>query len=197
MRRGREQAELVKGCAAKHGCTPRAVRKWRDANDDRWIKFLAERAASGQIPVGVAALAPTEPRAWRDEELLTETQIRRLREAVADLFERAELAKRAGDLNAEMAYRQNAIKHVEALRRLEKDAPSIAKEAGDVVPRRAVEQALIGYAADVKARLQILPDRILTLFPALAEEIVRTLQNEVAEVMRSCAALSLSNGDPG
>jgi hypothetical protein len=60
-----------------------------------------------------------------------------------------------------------------------------------------VEQALIGYASAVKSQLQLLPDRILTLFPELAAEVAEVLRNEVAEVMRSASNLRLLDGEAG
>ena len=198
MRRGREQAELVKACAAKHGITPRGVRKWRDHNDSRWAQFLAERAVAGSLPVGSAQLqAPAVARQWTEEEIDLTRQIRRLKEAASDLGDRAELAKAVSDVDAEMQLRRMQVQHVEALRRLEKDAPGVQRESGDVVPRRAVEQALIGYASAVKSQLQLLPDRILTLFPELAAEVAEVLRNEVAEVMRSASNLRLFDGETG
>jgi len=196
MRRGREQAELVKACAAKHGITPRGVRKWRDANDDRWVRFLAERAAAGSLPVGAASTSvPVVERQWSDEELALDFQIRKLKEATADLRERAELAKQAGDLDAELSLRRMNLQHTEALRRLEKDAPGIQRESGDVVPRRQAEQALIGYASAIKASLQLLGPRLFSLFPELAAEVKDAFTREIQEVMRAASALKLGDGD--
>ena len=198
MRRGREQAELIKACAAKFGITPRGVRKWRDGGDSRWDQFLAERAVAGMIPIGSAAvMEPAVSRVWSEGELTLDTQIRKMKEATADLWERTELAKRAGDLDSEMTLRRMFLQHTESLRRLEKDAPGIQKESGDVVPLRMVEQALIGYAANVKSRLALVPDRVLSLFPELAEDVCRVLRSEVDEVMRSASQLTLSDGAPG
>ena len=196
MRRGREQAELVKACAAKHGITARGVRKWRDANDDRWVRFLAERAAAGSLPVGAASTSvPVVERQWSDEELALDFQIRKLKEATADLRERAELAKQAGDLDAELSLRRMNLQHTEALRRLEKDAPGIQRESGDVVPRRQAEQALIGYASAIKASLQLLGPRLFSLFPELAAEVKDAFTREIQEVMRAASALKLGDGD--
>jgi hypothetical protein len=199
MRRGREQAELVKACAAQYGVTPRGVRKWRDQQDSRWAKFLAERAAAGMVPVGAAsaAAAPAVARQWSEEEIDLARQIRRLKEAAADLGERAELAKAAGDVDAEMQLRRMHVQHVEALRRLEKDAPGIQRESGDVIPRRAAEQALVGYASAIKAALQLLPDRIFSLFPELAAEVKDAVLREVHEIQRAAATLKLSDAEPG
>jgi hypothetical protein len=196
MRRGREQAELVKACAAAHGITPRGVRKWRDANDDRWVRFLAARAAAGSLPVGSAAtVEPEEARQWTDTELALDFQIRKLKEATADLRERAELARKANDLDAEMALRRMTLQHTEALRRLEKDAPGILRESGDVIPRRQAEQALVGYASSIKASLQMLPNRIFSLFPELAAEVKDAVIREVQEIQRAAASLKLTDGE--
>lgn len=194
MRHGREQAELIKACAAKHGMTTRGVRKWREAGDPRWDRFLAERALAGTVPVGAVNLPPEPERNWTDEELAMDSQIRNLKIATADLRERAELAKRTGDLDSEMTLRRMWLQHTESLRRLEKDAPSIQKESGDVLPRRQVEQALIGYVSGVKSRLALVPDRIFSLFPDLAEDVVGVIRSEVDEVMRSASQLSLTDG---
>ena len=197
MRRGREQAELVKACAAKHGITPRGVRKWRDQNDARWAQFLAERAAAGMVPVGAAAAAApaTVARQWTEEEIDLNRQIRRLKETAADLWERAELAKAAGDIDAEMQLRRMHVQHTEALRRLEKEAPGIQRESGDVIPRRAAEQALIGYASAIKAALVLLPERIFSLFPEIAADVKAALLREVHEIQRAAATLKLTDGD--
>lgn len=197
MRRGREQAELVKACAAKHGITPRGVRKWRDQNDARWAQFLAERAAAGMVPVGAAAAAApaTVARQWTEEEIDLNRQIRRLKETAADLWERAELAKAAGDIDAEMQLRRMHVQHTEALRRLEKEAPGIQRESGDVISRRSAEQALIGYASAIKASLVLLPDRIFSLFPEIAADVKAAILREVQEIQRAAAALKLTDGD--
>jgi hypothetical protein len=184
-RHGREQADLVKACAARHGVTPRAVRKWRDQGDDRWNKFLAERAAAGMVPVGAAAPAvPVVAREWTDEELALENQIRKMKEATADLRERAELAKSIGDLDAEMALRRMWLQHAEALRRLEKDAPGISAASGDSVPRKQAVQAILQYSASVVAAVSNLPDRVISLLPQIGEDIATKIRAESEEVLR-------------
>jgi hypothetical protein len=191
-RHGREQADLVKACAARHGVTPRAVRKWRDQGDDRWNKFLAERAAAGMIPVGAASPAvPVVAREWTDEELTLENQIRKMKEATADLRERAELAKSIGDLDAEMALRRMWLQHAEALRRLEKDAPGIQHASGDVVPKKLAAQTILQYSAAVAAAVSNLPDRILSLIPSVGEEIAAKIREETNEVMRAAKEVRL------
>jgi hypothetical protein len=191
-RHGREQADLVKACAAKHGVTPRAVRKWRDQGDTRWNKFLAERAAAGMIPVGAAApAAPVVAREWTDEELALENQIRKMKEATVDLRERAELAKSSGDLDAEMALRRMWLQHTEALRRLEKDAPGIQHASGDAVSKKIAAQTFLQYSATVAAAVSNLPDRILSLLPQLGEDIAAKIRGEVDEVMRTAKEVRL------
>ena len=196
MRHGREQAELIKTCAARHGVTPRAVRKWRDAADPRWGKFIADRAIAGMVPMGSAAVAPAQsanPREWTDEELTLDTQIRKLKEATADLRERAELAKSVGDLDSEMTLRRMWLQHAEALRRLEKDAPGIATASGDVVSKRLFHQALLQYSAGVAAAVSNLPDRILSLLPQLGEDIAAKIRAEISDVMRSAKEIRLDD----
>lgn len=191
-RHGREQADLVKACAARHGVTPRAVRKWRDQGDERWNKFLAERAAAGMVPVGAAAPAvPVVAREWTDEELALENQIRKMKEATADLRERAELAKSIGDLDAEMALRRMWLQHAEALRRLEKDAPGIQHASGDSVSKKIAAQTFLQYSATVAAAVSNLPDRILSLLPQLGEDIAAKIRGEVEEVMRTAKEVRL------
>lgn len=190
-RHGREQADLVKSCAARHGVTPRAVRKWRDAADPRWNQFLAERAAAGMIPVGSAApAAPSIAREWSDEDLTLENQIRKMKEATADLRERAELAKSVGDLDAEMSLRRMWLQHAEALRRLEKDAPGISAASGDVVNRKQAVQVLMQYSAAIAAALTNLPDRILSLVPQVADDIAAKIRAETEEVQRAAQAIN-------
>jgi hypothetical protein len=193
MKRGREQSDLVKACAAKHGVTPRAVRKWRDQTDSRWVRFLSERAAAGAVPLGSAALATVEAREWTEEELDLRFQIRKLKEQVADLRERAELAQRAGELDAEMSLRRMWLQHTEALRRLEKDAPAIQKETGEVIPAGPVKRAIFGYVSQVKSRIGLVVDRVLSLHPDLIPEVVQTLQTEIDECLRAAASIDLSN----
>ena len=191
-RHGREQADLVKACAAKHGVTTRAVRKWRDQVDPRWNKFLAERAAAGMVPVGAAApAAPVVAREWSDEELALENQIRKMKESTADLRERAELAKSAGDLDAEMALRRMWLQHAEALRRLEKDAPGISAAAGDVVPKKIAAQTILQYSAAIRAAVANLPDRILSLLPQLGDDLAAKIRAEADEVMRAAKDVRL------
>ena len=189
-RHGREQADLVKACAARHGVTPRAVRKWRDQVDPRWNQFLAERAAAGMIPVGSAAPAPSIPREWSDEDLTLENQIRKMKEATADLRERAELAKSVGDLDAEMSLRRMWLQHAEALRRLEKDAPGISAASGDVVNRKQAVQVLMQYSAAIAAALSNLPDRILSLLPQVADDIAAKIRAEAEEVQRAAQQIN-------
>ena len=185
-RHGREQADLVKACAAAHGVTPRAVRKWRDAADDRWNKFLAERAAAGMVPVGLASpSAPAVAREWSDEELALDNQIRKMKEATADLRERAELAKSVGDLDAEMALRRMWLQHAEALRRLEKDAPGISAASGDVVPKKLALQIIAQYSAAIAAAVANLPDRLISILPALGEDIAEKIRAEADEIRRA------------
>ena len=194
MKRGREQSDLVKACAAAHGVTPRAVRKWRDAVDPRWVKFLAERAAAGSVPLGSAALPPApEPREWNDEELDLRFQIRKLKEQVADLRERAELAQRAEDLDAEMTLRKMWLQHTEALRRLEKDAPAIQRETGEVIPVGPVKRAIFGYVSQVKSRIALVVDRVMSLHPDLIPEVVQTLQNEIDECLHAASSIDVSH----
>lgn len=191
-RHGREQADLIKACAAKHGVTTRAVRKWRDLGDDRWNKFLSERAMAGMVSVGAAAPAPVSaPRQWSDEELAMDHQLRKMKEATADLRERAELAKSVGDLDAEMAIRRMWLQHAEALRRLEKDAPGIQTSAGDVLPKRIVQQTILQYSAGVAAAVANLPDRILSLLPTIGEDIAAKIRAEAHEVMRAAKEVRL------
>jgi hypothetical protein len=185
-RHGREQADLVKACAAAHGVTTRAVRKWRDQADGRWSKFLAERAAAGMVPVGLASpAAPAVCREWSDEELALDNQIRKMKEATADLRERAELAKSVGDLDAEMALRRMWLQHAEALRRLEKDAPGISAASGEVVQRKQAVQAILQYSASVVAAVSNLPDRILSLLPQIGDDLAAKIRAETDEVLRA------------
>ena len=191
-RHGREQADLVKACAAAHGVTPRAVRKWRDAADDRWNKFLAERAAAGMVPVGLASpSAPAVAREWSDEELALDNQIRKMKEATADLRERAELAKTVGDLDAEMALRRMWLQHAEALRRLEKDAPGISAASGDVVPKKLALQIIAQYSAAIAAAVANLPDRLISILPALGEDIAEKIRAEADEIRRAAKDIRL------
>ena len=191
-RHGREQADLVKACAAAHGVTPRAVRKWRDAADDRWNKFLAERAAAGMVPVGLASpAAPAVSREWSDEELALDNQIRKMKEATADLRERAELAKSVGDLDAEMALRRMWLQHAEALRRLEKDAPGISAASGDVVPKKLALQIIAQYSAAIAAAVANLPDRLISILPALGEDIAEKIRAEADEIRRAAKDIRL------
>lgn len=185
-RHGREQADLVKACAAAHGVTTRAVRKWRDQADGRWSKFLAERAAAGMVPVGLASPAsPAVCREWSDEELALDNQIRKMKEATADLRERAELAKSVGDLDAEMALRRMWLQHAEALRRLEKDAPGISAASGEVVQRKQAVQVILQYSASVVAAVSNLPDRILSLLPQIGDDLAAKIRAETDEVLRA------------
>lgn len=191
-RHGREQADLVKACAAAHGVTTRAVRKWRDQADGRWSKFLAERAAAGMVPVGLASpAAPAVSREWTDEELALDNQIRKMKEATADLRERAELAKACGDLDAEMALRRMWLQHAEALRRLEKDAPGIQHASGDVVPKKILNQTILQYSAAIRAAVANLPDRILSLLPQVGDELAAKIRAESDEVMRAAKDIRL------
>ena len=191
-RHGREQSDLVKACAAAHGVTTRAVRKWRDQGDSRWSKFLAERAAAGMVPVGSASVPqPTVVREWTDEELALENQIRKLKEATADLRERAELAKSVGDLDAEMSLRRMWLQHAEALRRLEKDAPGLSAASGGVVNKKLVHQSILQYSAAVAAAVSNLPDRILSLLPTVGDDIAAKIRAESEEVMRAAKEVRL------
>ena len=189
---GREQAELIKACAAAHGVTTRAVRKWRDQADARWSKFLAERAAAGMVPVGLASpAAPAVSREWSDEELTLDNQIRKMKEATADLRERAELAKSVGDLDAEMALRRMWLQHAEALRRLEKDAPGISAASGDVVPKKLAVQIIVGYSAAIAAAVANLPDRLISMLPSLGDDIAEKIRAEADEIRRAAKDIRL------
>ena len=189
---GREQAELIKACAAAHGVTTRAVRKWRDQADGRWSKFLAERAAAGMVPVGLASpAAPAVSREWSDEELTLDNQIRKMKEATADLRERAELAKSVGDLDAEMALRRMWLQHAEALRRLEKDAPGISAASGDVVPKKLAVQIIVGYSAAIAAAVANLPDRLISMLPSLGDDIAEKIRAEADEIRRAAKDIRL------
>lgn len=189
---GREQAELIKACAAAHGVTTRAVRKWRDQADNRWSKFLAERAAAGMVPVGLASpAAPAVSREWSDEELALDNQIRKMKEATADLRERAELAKSVGDLDAEMALRRMWLQHAEALRRLEKDAPGISAASGDVVPKKLAVQIIVGYSAAIAAAVANLPDRLISMLPSLGDDIAEKIRAEADEIRRAAKDIRL------
>jgi hypothetical protein len=137
------------------------------------------------VPVGAAAPAvPVVAREWTDEELALENQIRKMKEATADLRERAELAKSIGDLDAEMALRRMWLQHAEALRRLEKDAPGISAASGDSVPRKQAVQAILQYSASVVAAVSNLPDRVISLLPQIGEDIATKIRAESEEVLR-------------
>jgi hypothetical protein len=161
------------------------VRKWRDLNDSRWAKFLAERAAAGMLPVGSGGgvVFSAEPRKWADDELTMETQLRRMRETVADLFERANLFRATGDIDSEMNIRRVWADMTEKLRRLEKDAPGIQRDAGDSVPKRQMVQALVSYASEISAVLTNLPDRIMTLLPEIDDHRADTIRMEIMEIL--------------
>jgi hypothetical protein len=194
MRRGREQADLIKALAAKHGVTPRGARKWRDKNDPRWIGFLAERAAAGSLrSTEVPAPDITELPTYSDEEISLDVQIRKLREKVADLARRADLAQMAGDVDSEMVLRRMNIQHIEAARRLEKDAPAIQRDSGDVVPKRLLQQTILQYSAAVAAALANLPDRILTLIPSLEGPLADKVREEINDVLRVAHEIRLSD----
>jgi hypothetical protein len=193
-RHGREQADLVKACAARHGVTTRAVRKWRDQADPRWNGFLAERAAAGMVPVGAATPSvPVVAREWTDKELSIENHIRKMKEATADFYERAELAKAAGDLDMELALRRVWRDYTESLRRLEKDAPGIQRDSGDVVSKRLYHQVILQYSATVAAAVSNLPDRILTLLPQLGDEMASKIRSEIEDVMRAAKEIRLED----
>ena len=114
------------------------------------------------------------------------------------LLQKYPQAKAVGDVDAEMQLRRMHVQHVEALRRLEKDAPGIQRESGDVIPRRAAEQALVGYASSIKASLQLLPSRIFSLFPDLAAEVKEAVLREVEGIQRAAATLKLTDdAQPG
>lgn len=182
----------MKACAAAHGVTTRAVRKWRDQADGRWSKFLAERAAAGMVPVGLASpAAPAVSREWSDEELTLDNQIRKMKEATADLRERAELAKSVGDLDAEMALRRMWLQHAEALRRLEKDAPGISAASGDVVPKKLAVQIIVGYSAAIAAAVANLPDRLISMLPSLGDDIAEKIRAEADEIRRAAKDIRL------
>ena len=172
--------------------TTRAVRKWRDQADGRWSKFLAERAAAGMVPVGLASpAAPAVSREWSDEELALDNQIRKMKEATADLRERAELAKSVGDLDAEMALRRMWLQHAEALRRLEKDAPGISAASGDVVPKKLAVQIIVGYSAAIAAAVANLPDRLISMLPSLGDDIAEKIRAEADEIRRAAKDIRL------
>ena len=192
MRRGREQSELIKILAAKASVTPRAVRKWRDQNDSRWIKFLAERAAAGSLRADQVPETFTEIPTYSDEELSHEGQIRRMREKIADLSRRADLAQRAGDIDSETLLRKMHLAHMEGARRLEKDAPGIARDSGDVIPKRVAQQAIIQYSAHVAAAISNLPDRILSLLPSLESSLCEKIRDEIRDVMQSAREIQLN-----
>ena len=144
------------------------------------------------VPVGSASVPqPTVVREWTDEELALENQIRKLKEATADLRERAELAKSVGDLDAEMSLRRMWLQHAEALRRLEKDAPGISAASGDVVNKKLVHQTILQYSAAVAAAVSNLPDRILSLLPTVGDDIAAKIRAESEEVMRAAKEVRL------
>jgi hypothetical protein len=136
-----------------------------------------------------AAAGPV--REWTDEELALDNQVRKMKEATADLRERAELAKLTGDLDAEMALRRMWLQHAEALRRLEKDAPSIQKESGDLVSRKVAVQIVVQYSAAIAAAVANLPDRLISMLPALGEDIAEKIRAEADEIRRAAKDIRL------
>jgi hypothetical protein len=149
--------------------------------DPRWVKFLAERAAAGSVPLGSASLPPAaEQREWNEEELDLRFQIRKLKEQVADL-------------DAEMTLRKMWLQHTEALRRLEKDAPAIQRETGEVIPVGPVKRAIFGYVSQVKSRIALVVDRVMSLHPDLIPEVVQTLQNEIDECLHAASSIDVSH----
>jgi len=90
-----------------------------------------------------------------------------------------------------LALRRMWLQHAEALRRLEKDAPGIARDSGDVVPKRLFHQTVIQYSSAIAAALANLPDRILTLLPNLEEALASKIRAEVADVQRAAKEIRL------
>jgi hypothetical protein len=83
------------------------------------------------------------------------------------------------------------LQHAEALRRLEKDAPSISAASGDVVPKKLAAQTILQYSAAVAAAVSNLPDRILSLIPSVGEDIAAKIRAESEEVMRAAKSVRL------
>lgn len=117
--------------------------------------------------------------------------MRKMREKVADLARRADLAQMAGDLDMEMAIRRMHVQHIEAARRLEKDAPGIARDSGDVVPKRLFHQTVLQYSATVAAAVNNLPDRIFTLLPAIDAVLAQKIREEINDVLRTTKEIRL------
>lgn len=183
LRHGREQSDLIKACAAAHGVTTRAVRKWREHGDERWRKWIARKAADqimrGTSVDGLPDDLPQPPRReYSADEITIDRRVAEMRITCADLAARAAAAQATGAINDEFALRKMLIAHVESLRRLEKDAPSIQRESGDSVPRAAVETAFGTYSAEMRTRIDAFILRVLNRLPADQRPVIEPFIRE-------------------
>lgn len=176
VRHGHQNAGLIKACAAAHRVSDRAVRNWRDANDQRWLDFLSDTAINKAPP----SAADAEPEDDQPGEGL-DFEIMRLKKECVDLARRTRAAGRNGSIDLEAMLHRMLDQKRETLRKLAKDDPDIARAAGDVVPKIV----LAHYAADISTVLNTLPARIATLMPADSQpEVRQRVQSEIDTVLQ-------------
>lgn len=177
---GTRQSDLVKRCAEIHGVSTRSVRNWREANDPRWLDFLA-RAAVGKAH-------PTAEQSDDPPEVIgegIEFEIIRLRSECVALSRRI---KNTTDIAAELSLSRMLGEKRETLLRLEKNNPDLQVASGDLVKKTLVVQ----YAANLLALIRTLPARIASLVPdTVAPEVRTRVGQEVEQFCQLAADLKL------
>lgn len=177
MRNGRLHAPLIKALTALHGVSERSARNWRNANDPRWVQFLADRAI--ELP------APTEP----DTEAAPgatglQSEICRCRAECLDLSRRVRAAQQAGQLEVEITLHRLLDDKRATLRQLEIATPDVDARAGTAIPIHA----LLEYCGMIKAQIESLPNRISSLLPDDVAPAVRTqITEECTRILHACA----------
>ena len=180
----RAESASIKNCAAAHGVGERAVRQWRAKRDPRWIAWQAKEARAVSQPELAVGCVTTSPESEEQAAAGRFVALQRL----------VDSAMAGGNHTGLPILLKNAQEAQKLLAGCRAAAIDHATATGRLIPRSQVEPALIEYASNVKSRLQLLPDRIRTLFPTLTDEIDASIRAEVAEVMHAASQLSLLNG---
>jgi hypothetical protein len=171
-RYGRIDSPLIKGCAAEHNVSERAVRAWRRNNDPRWQAYIHSRAQQSGLPGIVPADVAAEAEQLLDPEAELMAAARRLA-AVQRLCDKSlesrdgvalqSLLRSAGEASKVLAQaRAQAADHRQRMGAL--------RPASDFTHLKSLVQKMLGFVASMPTELC---GRLQNVDSGIAHEILQ------------------------
>lgn len=159
----RNESHLIRACAEEHGRKVRAVQLWRKNGDPRWSEFLRRRAVSAETMVQMAILpGAAETMSPQQLEAAASRRLFLLNAAADQFMQRGEFSQLA-----------SVTKSANDTHKMLVDAQArnaeLAKLTGDLVSAAKVAEWLNGHIAQVKDRLENLPDLLASRITDLSE----------------------------